>query len=258
MTKQSLNDPFIPFYIYQIKTSIADKGFLSTVKTLCCLLLLSVSKHLKIGNQRYFEEYTFDFRHGTETQQIIVVENLAMDPSLKSHAVQYEPTRAWLFYDVMDKIKVELSYFSFIDFGSGKGRVLLLASKFPFKNIIGLEASPELCQFAENNIHRFRAKGQRCIDITSVCIDARDFTIPEGDIVLYFYNPFDRHILLPILKRIEDHCQKELFRIIIIYINPVYVELFEQSKFFQLVEKNKRYSIFFSKFRCKDLSHPTH
>lgn len=171
-----------------------------------------------------------------------------MDPSLKTHAVQYEPTRAWLFSEIMAQIKVDFSNFSFVDFGSGKGRVLLLASKFPFKKIIGLEASPELCQYAQNNVDRFRANDQRCKNITSVCINVQDFQIPQSDTILYFYNPFDGYILKPILQHIEDHCRKNLFRVIIIYTNPVHLELFEQSKFFQLVVKDKRYRIFSSNF----------
>jgi SAM-dependent methyltransferase len=246
---------FTPFYLIQTKKYLADHGFLSTVKTIFCFLLFAASKYLKTINPRYFDEYSFDFRHGTDTEQVIGVKELKMDPALKNHAVQYEPTRAWLFADIMDKVKVDFRNFSFVDFGSGKGRVLLLASKFPFKRIIGIEASPELCQCAQNNIERYRANDQRCKNITSLCINAQEFEIPECDTILYFYNPFDAHILQPILNHIEDHCQNKPFRVIIIYTNPVHFKLFEQSKFFQLMVEDERYKIFCSNFRYKNLWH---
>jgi len=40
---------------------------------------------------------------------------------------------------VLEKLSINHSEFTFIDFGSGKGRVLFLASEYPYKKIIGVE-----------------------------------------------------------------------------------------------------------------------
>src|SRR5436305_42388 len=51
-----------------------------------------------------------------------------------------------------------------LDYGCGLGRVILLASRFPFKKIIGIELAPSLVERAERNIQSF--SGQRsCNDI---------------------------------------------------------------------------------------------
>lgn len=76
-----------------------------------------------------------------------------------------EPER---FRRVFSSFDIAFEDFTFIDFGSGKGRALLLASDFPFKRILGLEFSPELHQAAEGNIRRYSSATQKCRDIQSL------------------------------------------------------------------------------------------
>ena len=59
-----------------------------------------------------------------------------------------EPAR---FRLVLSSFNIAFEDFTFVDFGSGKGRALLLASEFPFTRILGLEFSPELHRSAEGN-----------------------------------------------------------------------------------------------------------
>jgi hypothetical protein len=66
-----------------------------------------------------------------------------------------DPTR---FKQVMAGLEIAFENFTFIDFGSGKGRALLLASEFPFRGIIGLEFAPELHRWPREI---FSATGRR-------------------------------------------------------------------------------------------------
>src|SRR5215475_14101173 len=43
------------------------------------------------------------------------------------------------FNCVLQSLGISFDQYTFIDFGSGKGRALLLASEFPFKEIVGVE-----------------------------------------------------------------------------------------------------------------------
>src|SRR4051812_20127706 len=45
--------------------------------------------------------------------------------------------------------------YTFIDFGSGQGRILFLAAEYPFKKIQGLEIALELHRDAERNIESY-------------------------------------------------------------------------------------------------------
>src|SRR6185436_10035090 len=67
----------------------------------------------------------------------------------------------------------------FVDFGSGKGRVLLLAAQFPMKRVVGVEFSPQLCQVARQNIEAFRRSHPRIAPIEVVESDAALYSIKD-------------------------------------------------------------------------------
>ncbi len=49
----------------------------------------------------------------------------------------------------------------FVDFGSGMGRILLLAVQYPFRRVVGVELSEELNEIAKANVAANRRR-QRC------------------------------------------------------------------------------------------------
>src|SRR5580692_8694630 len=60
----------------------------------------------------------------------------------------YQPTDPALFHEMLDGLAsqayLDFRGFTFLDFGSGKGRTLLMASDYPFRRIIGVELLPSL------------------------------------------------------------------------------------------------------------------
>jgi hypothetical protein len=60
----------------------------------------------------------------------------------------------------------------FVDFGGGKGRILLSALAQPFARVIGVEFSPYLCRIARNNLCSARLLRRRNADAQVVCTDA--------------------------------------------------------------------------------------
>ena len=51
----------------------------------------------------------------------------------------------------MNQLNLPWDKFNFIDFGSGKGRCLLMAGILGFKNVIGIEFAKDLCEWAKRN-----------------------------------------------------------------------------------------------------------
>jgi len=78
----------------------------------------------------------------------------------RRHAVSYQPTKARPFQDLLRRLDLPAGG-TFVDVGSGKGRVLLLAARHPFKRVVGIEFSPSLCEQARRNIEIFRAQVPR-------------------------------------------------------------------------------------------------
>jgi SAM-dependent methyltransferase len=77
----------------------------------------------------------------------------------------------------------------FVDFGSGKGRIVYEAAKYPFAQVIGVEISAKLNEVARRNIERNRHK-LTCPNVDLITADAADFEVPDDLTVAYFYHPF--------------------------------------------------------------------
>jgi len=128
-----------------------------------------------------------------------------------------EPER---FNRVFASLPIAFDQYSFVDFGSGKGRALLLASEFPFKRIIGLEFSPQLHRIAQENIRRYRSQTQKCFDIESLNVDFVDFVLPAQPAVLFFFDPCRLPILERVLVRIRQSLIADPRPIVIAYVAP--------------------------------------
>lgn len=199
--------------VHKFFNSIKTRGFARTIK-----LIYRVLKHYK--------HTSFDRRHCIDTHGNIELDTLKITSKNKKHGVQYQPVPVGILRKSINRLRIPYKYFNFIDFGSGKGRALLVSSEFPFKKIIGVEFAPELHKIAERNISKFQSKHQKCFDIESVYIDAENFIIPAVPTVFFFFNPFDLDVMHSVIKNIRfslDICPRELY---IIYYNPLHYNLF--------------------------------
>jgi SAM-dependent methyltransferase len=108
----------------------------------------------------------------------------------------------------------------FIDFGAGKGRVVFLAARYPFKRVIGVELSPDLSRLARENIERHRNR-LRCADVEIVTSDVLDYEIPDDVTIAFFYNPFGGDVFVRVLSRLLASVDRRPRFLRIIYHNPV-------------------------------------
>src|SRR6202011_5242232 len=89
------------------------------------------------------------------------------------------------------------------DLGSGKGRVLLMASDYPFQRIVGVEFMPDLNRAAQKNITSYSSDRQRCTQVEAVCMDARDFQFSPDPLVVYLFNPFSKATFAQVLENLR-------------------------------------------------------
>jgi SAM-dependent methyltransferase len=82
----------------------------------------------------------------------------------------------------------------FLDLGSGKGRIVLLAARYPFKRVIGVELVDRLSAIARRNVATCRVR-PRCRDIELVTADVVGYRIPDDVTVVFLFNPFQGPIL---------------------------------------------------------------
>lgn len=124
------------------------------------------------------------------------------------------------FHAALANIHVQFEDFVFIDFGSGKGRALLLASAYRFKRIVGIEFSPELNLVAQHNIQKYMDRHPPCGSVESVCMDFLDFSLPEEPSVFFFFDPCEDPILTKLLRNIRLSLEEHPRAAYLVYIAP--------------------------------------
>ena len=174
----------------------------------------------------------FDAQYGTDTAGIIQPWNLDIPDELVGQAVQYGSAGIDSFTALLESLDIAHREYVFVDLGSGKGRALMLASRFPFQAIIGVELSRHLHQVACRNIELFRAGWQQCRTISSRCENATLFDCPAGNIVLYLFNPFGAETLRSVISKLEGLSSESPRTIYLIYVKPVHRKLFDESESF--------------------------
>jgi hypothetical protein len=140
----------------------------------------------------------FDAQRGVDTATWVRVPELDTDSPNRRFAVRYQPSSVEEFELLMGKLQVDHREFAFVDYGSGKGRVLMLAAAYPFRRILGVEFSESLDRVAHENLATLGADAAR---IETVVMDAIEFDPPPGPVVLYFFNPFGPPVLRPVMER---------------------------------------------------------
>jgi SAM-dependent methyltransferase len=143
-----------------------------------------------------------------------------------AHAARYEAVRPAILKGALALLPIHYPDFTFLDFGSGKGKALFIASSFPFQRIVGVEMSPSLTEIALANIRSYRDRKQKCHRIEASCCDAADFSIPNEPLTILFYNPFDSVVMRAVLDRITNSITEHPRPVYVIYVAPALSRMF--------------------------------
>lgn len=143
-------------FIISILKKYTQAGFLDFQKLIIANLIWMFNCLRPSFRKNVIEEQNFDLQYQTDTTKIVKAAHLDVPEEIRKNSVRYEPTRVWLFDQIFNNLSIAYDDYIFIDFGSGRGRVLLFASNFPLKKIIGIETSPSLNLIANENIRKFK------------------------------------------------------------------------------------------------------
>jgi hypothetical protein len=172
----------------------------------------------------------FDRLHGVDTGGYTHLHKLKIDsPNWRdgSSHIAVDPDE---FEAAMTAVDAELSQLTFIDLGSGKGRALMLARQYPFKELIGVEFSEELVRIARSN------------GIETVHADATQYDLPPVPTLLFLYNPFGRSVMDAVAKRAAASLKENPRELIVAYLNPFHVDAWLQVGFKQ-VEGSAQFAV---------------
>jgi SAM-dependent methyltransferase len=191
------------------------------------------------------ESRWFDFQHRIHTYRQVTTDKMIIGGANSPHATLYCPTHLRSGRQVFRNLPIaDFSRYIFIDFGSGKGRMLFLAAEHPFRSILGIEFAADLHATAEENIRRYRNPKQACFDIRSLNIDAAEFDFPNENCVLYFFFPFRRPVMEPLIDRLDRSLDQHPRDIILVYMNPELADIIEHTNNLRLHMPGRYYNIY--------------
>lgn len=176
----------------------------------------------------YLFDHLFDIVHGTDTHTFVELDSLGVDAARKEHAHMYQPTFGAPLRTLLKKLNIPKDKV-FVDLGCGKGKVLLVASGFGFREVRGVEISPSLCEIARRNCAIHETKNRTKIVFSILNLDALEYEIRDDEAVFFLFNPFDAYVLERVVQNILVSLQKYQRKVWIIYRNAVHRDVIERA-----------------------------
>jgi hypothetical protein len=170
------------------------------------------------------------------TKSPVALDGLTVRGPNREHGHDYRASPCALIKWTLAAIDYDLSRLTFVDYGAGKGRVLLLASEHPFAAIGGIEFAEELHDDATMNIAQFPRSRMKCRNVECVLEDASALGPPDGESVHYFFNPFSREVFAEVLNNLVVSYRKRPRRLYLMLVEPVATDLVDNSGVFARLE----------------------
>jgi SAM-dependent methyltransferase len=147
----------------------------------------------------------FDARFGTDTTATLTPGEAAIPAPRRGDATMYVPSVEQDLDAMLDALAwpdPRVRDAAFVDVGSGKARVVLLAAMRGFRAVHGVELSPVLDAIARVNLERVRGAGALVSPVELALGDATDLAVPAGPVILYLYHPFGAAIAARVIDRV--------------------------------------------------------
>ncbi len=222
--------------------SVAERGPLQTLKYAVTRGPAYVQRLVGEMFEAARPRSDFDRRHGVQTDsdrgETTPLRTLRIPSANWIQGEDYSPVDPERFRAALSALRVPLDDYTFVDFGSGKGRAVLLASEYSFRELVGIDFSPELTSIAERNWSVYQSPKRRCATARFVCQDFMNYEIPDSPSVLYFYHPCGEALLKKVVAKTADVAGRHATPVAIVYVNPVHTHLWAEAGF-QLVEATR-------------------
>ena len=147
-----------------------------------------------------------------------------------AHASIYQAANYFLLEKAFEYLQSINANQNIVDFGCGKGRVMVVAAYYEFKKITGIDFAKALCVAAEQNLAKVKPL-YTSTEFTIICDDVVNYKIKEDENVFFFFNPFDEVVMLQVVKNILKSLKENPRHVYTIYLNPLHKEIFLSAGF---------------------------
>ncbi len=174
--------------------------------------------------------HPFDLAHNVDTSGLVPAGNLTTGHPNDAFVTAYYGIAPSILRTLIDHWRETIPphpihSYTFLDIGAGKGRAMLIASEFPFRQVVGIELNPDLADIAQRNLEIWQS--EHAADSTAPPIariilhqqDALAFDLPHTPTLAFLYHPFEAPVLKHLLRRIEAQYARHPGTLDLLYVN---------------------------------------
>jgi SAM-dependent methyltransferase len=171
-----------------------------------------------------FTRHPFDAGHGVQTSGLIPGRLLKAGHEQDRHSTAYFGVAPSVFHALVQrwqrtKPTAPIEQFTFLDFGAGMGRAMLLASEYRFRSVVGVELNPLLVDVARRNLAIWRSERRGASPMRLFQGDVLSARIPRGRCLVFLFNPFGGSVMRRLVKRLAARFQKRAGQLDLLYVN---------------------------------------
>jgi SAM-dependent methyltransferase len=193
---------------------------------------------------RSMEDWWFDKTRSIQTSGYESIKQSQVVGAL-GDSNMYGPVRVSnAHHALLDLPIADFRDYTFIDVGSGKGRVLFIAAEHPFRRVCGVEFAHHLHEESRANIQHYRHRRQRCTNIESIHANAAELDFPDENLVLYLFNPFGPEVMSRMLANLEQSIARCPRHVILLLLWPEQSDLVSRMQGMHLYKQIRRHHIY--------------
>jgi SAM-dependent methyltransferase len=176
--------------------------------------------------------HPFDLQYHVDTSGLVYADKLSTGHAHDAASEGYYATAPSLFHGAIAFWQAtvgeslgplapqSLGDYTFIDLGCGKGRVLMMATDYPFQKVTGVELSPKLAKVARRNLANWLNTPRACHNVTLQVGDVMQLRLPDTPVVLFLFNSFGAEVMSKLLEALAAAARQRSTPIDLIYLHP--------------------------------------
>jgi SAM-dependent methyltransferase len=212
----------------KLRWSIQHRGLAGTAEA------AAKSLNRRIRPEPAPEPHPFDSEHDTNTGGLITGADLASGHPSDRHIEGYAAVPPSRFRNILARWQASnpphaVAEYTFIDLGCGKGRAVLLASEYAFREVVGVELNPSLAATAQANGDLWTAANHTRSPIRIERGDATEMAWPAGPCVVFLFNPFGAVLMQRLADRLVEEFQGRTSDLEVLYYKPEQADAFAKS-----------------------------
>jgi SAM-dependent methyltransferase len=190
--------------------------------------------------------HPFDQIYSTETSGLVPARDLATGHPNDEHVTAYYGVAPSILRSLVKQWlstapQHHITDYTFLDVGAGKGRAVLLASEFPFRQVIGVELNPAMAAIARANVdiwnhtHTSDPTASATAPIQIIQDDALNLALPSTPTLVFLFHPFEDPVLKAFLRHIETAFADRPGTLDLLYVNAEHGAVLDRHPAFQML-----------------------